>query len=290
MLLLLPKFKDFKIPQKGFSLVELLIVLAILSVLFVVFLARFTTFGQQVDMESASQRIVSAFQLARNQTLASEEESVYGVHFETNKYVLFKGNDYATSTDKKEYDLDKTEIYEINLLPSGTTDVIFTRVRGSTVNTGNIKIRLIDDTSRTRTVIINSLGQASLEEAVSPTDSRLTDTRHVHLDFGWSMQSSVNMRLTFTDPGFPDTVEIIAIQDFVAGSIFSWEGEVDVNGEDQELKIHSHALDPNTLLSVHRDRRYNNKALEIKVDGTTVVTYDASGSVTAGAINQIFIQ
>jgi len=278
-------------PPQGFTLIELLIVTALLSVLFVVALARFTTFGSQLDLNTASQQTLSILQLARNQTLASEDQDTYGVHFETNRYVLFKGVDFASATETKEYDLSKVEIYEINLTPVGSSDVLFARIRGGTINTGNIKIRLIDDPGRTETILINSLGQVSLQESVSPTGARVIDTRHLHLDFGWSMQSSSTMRLVFSDPGNPDIIEDIDIPTYTSAGKFEWEGTVVVYGDEQILRIHTHTLDPSdTILSVHRDRRNNDKALEIRVDGTTIVTFDASGNATPGSINLLTVQ
>ena len=291
MLDILPERRSPKFYSQGFTLIELLIVIAIVSLLVVITLARFTTFGRQVDIDIASQQLISALQLARNQTVASEDETVYGVHFEANKYVLFKGSDYSTSTDTKEFNLDKVELYEINLLPAGSPNVVFTRIRGGTQNTGNIRVRLIAEPSRTKNIVINSLGQVSLEEAVSPTGTRISDTRHTHLDFGWSMQSSITMSLIFSDPGNPDVIQNINISGYIAGGKFDWEGTVGVYGEDQTLRIHSHLLNvSNTILSVHRDRRYNTKALEIRVDGVTVATYDASGNAAAGSINLLTVQ
>ena len=100
---ILSKKLNSNLHPQGFTLIELLIVISLLSVLFVVALARFTTFGSQLDLDTASQQTLSILQLARNQTLASEDQDTYGVHFETNRYVLFKGSDFATATETKTY-------------------------------------------------------------------------------------------------------------------------------------------------------------------------------------------
>lgn len=275
---------DLSIPKvsksfrRGFTLIEILIATGILAILLVISLARFGTFGQQVQLNTSSQQIISVLELARNQTVGSEDGTQYGVHFDitNNQYVLFKGNDFATSTDTREYDLDKVEIYVVNLVPVGSNDVVFERIRGDTTNPGDVRIRLIDDTSKTETILINSLGQVSLLESVVPTGTRIVDTRHIHLDFGWTMQGFTTMSLIFSDP---DVTQDIDIPSFTNAGKFKWEGTVDVNG-DQVLRIHTHTLTPNTILSVHRDRRFNDKALQIQIDGTIVVTYDAAGNAT----------
>jgi len=281
-----------KLIGQGFTLIELLIVTAISMILLIIVLARFGAFGGQVDLNTASQRILSTLQRARNQTLASENETVYGVHFEAARYVLFQGATYdPLDTDNVDYDLDTTEIYSINLAGGTGRDVVFDRVRGTTANNGSVSVRLLADNSKTQTILVSLQGQVSLQETVTPTGTRVSDTRHIHLVFGWSMQSSTTMRLIFSVPGNPDVIENIPIQNYIGGGKFDWEGEVGVSGDDQELKIHSHVLDAsNTTLSVHRDRRKNDKALEIQIDGTTIVTYDAAGVATPGFINQLIIQ
>lgn len=266
--------------RRGFTLIEILVATGILAVLLVISLARFGTFGQQVQLNTSSQQIISVLELARNQTVGSEDGTQYGVHFDitNNQYVLFTGDDFAASTETREYDLDKVEIYAVNLVPGGSNDVVFERIRGDTTNPGDVRIRLIDDTSKTETILINSLGQVSLLESVVPIGTRIVDTRHIHLDFGWDMSAFTTMTLTFSDPPSSDVIHDIDIPSFTSPGKFKWEGTVDVNGSEQILRIHSHALSPNTILSVHRDRRFNDKALQIQVDGTLVVTYDAAGN------------
>lgn len=282
----LPKLTTNK-NRNGFTLIELLIVVAIMAVLLVIGLARFGTFGQQVSLDTGTQKIISTLQRARNQTLGSEEESQWGVHFETGKYVLFKGTTYdPTSSDNKEYDLSAIEISAINI--TGGDDVVFNRIRGTTTNDGSLVVRLVADTSKTKTIVINSLGQVSLQEAATPTGTCITDTRHLHLDLGWSIQGYNTMRLIFSDPPGSNVIEDIDISDHISGGKFNWKGTVDVSGDAQKLRIHSHFLDAiNTVLSVMRDRRYNDKALEIQVDGTTIVSYDETGTATAGYIDQM---
>lgn len=280
-----------KNPKKGFTLIELLVVLAILSFLVFIALARFGVFGRQVSLDTASQQIISTLQLARNQTLASEDETVYGVHFETDRYVLFKGVVYDPSDiNNKETVLTSTEIYEINLKPVLGVDanVIFVRVRGTTANTGYIKIKVVEEPSRTKTVLINSLGQASIEEEVNPSETRWTDTRHLHfgtpLDPCPSIQNSTTLSLIFSGTS-PVTNNITMATYFDAGKTeFNWEGKTTVDGSDQKIKVHTHFLDASSsILSIHRDRRYNNKALEIKIDSVSVVSYEAGGNAVIGA-------
>lgn len=308
MVLSLPTSKASNSPEKarlpapgseafggqGFTLIELLVASAIIAILLLVALASYRIFTRQVDLETTSQRILSTLQVARNQTLASEDESVYSVHFETSKYVLFKGSTYDSSDpDNKDYDLGSSEIYEINL--AGGDDVVFDRIRGSTANSGNIKLRLIADTSRSHTILINSLGQVSLEEQVTPTDTRISDHRHLHFDLGWSIQSSDTLRVDFFSDGVVEDIPMAAFFN-VGQTEFDWEGTIDVSGSEQTLRVHTHLLNvTDTTLSVHRDRQKNDKAVRIIFIDTDpspdvsrdVVSYTASGEATVGSFGGV---
>ena len=70
----------------------------------------------------------------------------------------------------------------------------------------------------------------------------------------------------------------------MVSSQFYWEGEVNVNGQNQKIKIHTHRLnDPDTLFSVHRDMRFNDKALKISISGDpsgNLIEYSADGLTT----------
>ncbi|OGY25276.1 MAG: hypothetical protein A2Z11_02835, partial [Candidatus Woykebacteria bacterium RBG_16_43_9] len=260
-----------KLNRQGFTLIELLIVTAIIAILLVIVLSRIGSFGSQTDLNTTAQRIISTLETARNQTLASEDAvglgSVYGVHFETTKYVLFKGATYnPLDANNKENDLSTTQFSAINVLPVGGSDVVFDRVRGTTSNSGSVTLQLVADASKTKTIVVNTLGQTSLQETTTTPTSRVVDTRHIHLDFGWSMQSSSTMRLIFSDPPGPNVTKDINIPTYTTAGKFEWEDSIDVNGSSQKLRIHTHLLDSsNTILSVHRDRRNNDKALEIQV-------------------------
>jgi prepilin-type N-terminal cleavage/methylation domain-containing protein len=274
-----------KKPQKGFTLIELLVVVAIMVIVLVVILARFTLFGKQTNLDGTAQQIISILQMARSQTVASLDESVYGVHFETNKYVLFKGATYnPASTDNKEYTLNSSEIYEINL-SGGGGEVVFDRIKGSTSESGNVKIRLTTDNSKTKTIVVTSMGASGLENVPSPTDTLIFDSRHLCFDLGWSIQGSSTLNLIFSDPPNPDVVKNVATAAYFnpGKTEFNWSGTVTVNGSDQVIKVHTHLLNTtNTILSVHRDRRYNNKAVQILFNTSDIVSYTADGVATVG--------
>ena len=117
------------------------------------------------------------------------------------------------------------------------------------------------------------------------------DSRHIDLELedasrvGWSMQGASTLTFLFSDPPDPDVTENISMANYfnTEGTEFDWKGSVDVNGDTETLRVHSHYIDANdTTLSIHRDRGINGKAVDISIDGRTIVSYEAAGSVSSG--------
>ena len=280
--------KPVKAKPSGFTIIELVVVVAILGIFVLIASQTLGLFTQQVNLNTTSQQIVSTLQLARNKTLAAEDESQYGVHFELLKYTLFKGSPYvSTDPDNVEYDLSTTEIYEINL--TGGDEIIFDRIRGTTANSGNIKVWLLEDNSRTETILVNSSGSISLLESVNPscpgmTCPRIVDARHLHFNLGWSILGASDLIFVFPDDSsYTETIPMAGF--FNAGfTEFDWEGKITVNGSDQIFRVHTHPpLNVFvTTLSIHRDGQKNDKAVNISIDSNEIVSYNAVGDATRG--------
>jgi len=281
------------IKQNSFSLIEILIVVGILLLLGAIAYPAFNVFRNQMALSNSSEEIVNTLRLVQNKTLASEESSQYGVYFDTSssphQYTFFKGSDYASrdvSYDVVHEIADIVEIYEIDL-EGGGNEVVFEKVTGSTYQSGKVSVRLSGDPSRARTIGIRSTGQISIGTEVPPSDTiRTNDSRHVHFDYSRDINTATESIVLNFEGGVTETIAINI--NLIGGQLF-WEGDVDVNGEIQRIKIHTHRLNsPDTRFCVHRDRRYNTKALTIDIDDSpdfdpgTLVEYSADGIITDG--------
>lgn len=144
---------------------EILIVVAILSLLAVVVISGFISLRKQTALDSAGENIMSVLNEARSKTLASKDDSEYGVHFETDRIVLFKGDVFsAADPDNKEFVvLSSVEISNIDL-NGGGSDLVFERLTGKTDNNGTTTLRLKSDFSKTKDIVISSTGIVSSQE------------------------------------------------------------------------------------------------------------------------------
>jgi prepilin-type N-terminal cleavage/methylation domain-containing protein len=272
--------------QKGFTLIEFLIAITVIVLLIGISLISYRFFEKGTELENTAQNILATLKLAQTKTLSSEEASQYGVRFENNKYILFKGETYLEgAVDNKVYQLPiRLEIYNIDLF-GGASSTVFQRISGMTDQSGTIDLRITSQPTRSKTISIQSSGQIDLEAGLDEccTTNRLTDSRHLHLDLGWSIQSSVILTLYFPDT--PEKTVDINMADYFNPdkTEFDWAEVIDVNGQNQELRIHTHFLDEfNTILCLHRARDKNNKPLQVLIDAKDIISYTAEGEISIG--------
>lgn len=279
----------------GFTLIELLTIVAVLIILTLVAVLSLRSFQKESDLTNTTEEIINILRFAQNKTLASEGASQWGVYFSTSttphQYTLFKGESYAlrdTSADETYKLPEQIEIYGVDLAEEGQ-EVIFNRVVGTTNQSGAVFLRLKTDISKTRQVVIKSSGKITSAQETAPGDEdRIKDSRHVHFDYSRQIPiSTETLKLIFTYNASSITQNVVIANNLRNGQIY-WEGGVNVDGEIQQIKIHTHALNHlelNTQFCVHRDRRYNTKALKIEIDGDGsgyLIQYTADGQTAQG--------
>ena len=289
---------------KSFTLIELLVIIGTMIILMALATPAFRIFQKESDLNDSAEEIINILRLAQNKTLASEGASQWGIYFDDtttpHQYTLFKGNNYAArdSNFDEVHKLPKTiEIYEINL---GGKEVVFNRVSGETNQSGNIKIRLISDISKTKIIYVENSGQIGLTSPTTPSDtSRVKDSRHLHFDLGWSIQNATYLKFQFLSPE-PDQIEIINMANYFNAdkTEFDWDNEGNpflVNGVNQVFRVHTHSLNPfNTLLCIHRDRNGGKNTEEVIiyiVDGgidKDIVHYLADANDTSQKGSYVF--
>ena len=186
--------------------------------------------------------------------------------------------------------LQVSDTVEFSLLNLGGGDeIVFDRLEGTTSQPGDITIRLKSSPSQTQVVYIDALGVVETTSAAAPSDSaRVKDSRHVHVDYiGRDINiATETMSIDFSPSA---TIETIIITDYMSGGQFVWEGIIDVDGEMQELRIHTHKLNDvgfTTQFSIHRSGKVNTKPFAITLSGDLVgddiIQYTATGITTQG--------
>lgn len=145
----------------GFTLVELLIVVALVGILSAGVAVSFWNVNKTKALDTEAQSLVGLLNRARAQTLSAKDGFAYGVHFETSKAVLFRAPAYiSTST----FNINKPLPREVNItaiaLTGGGSETLFKKLTGQTDQSGTITLALVSNASASTTVVIGATGIA----------------------------------------------------------------------------------------------------------------------------------
>lgn len=145
--------------MRGYTILELLIVIAILTTLATLVFLSFGPFRQTTQLSAAVEDAVSLLVEARSKTLSSDGGSQYGVHFEIGKVVFFVGTTYVSGNPQNKEILLPGDI-EISaiLLSGGGVNVVFKRLTGATDQDGSITMRSKSNTNRTKIIRVEKTG------------------------------------------------------------------------------------------------------------------------------------
>lgn len=121
----------------GFSLLEVLLTIAVLSILMSVSFGLYSNFSQGIELESAAKTIISDLKNARAKSMAGEDGLKWGVHFVNN----VGSNYYEFFETPTNYLSPSSTIRETTYLPgiivfsvpptASSTDIIFNKIYGT---------------------------------------------------------------------------------------------------------------------------------------------------------------
>ncbi len=140
--------------NKGFTLIEIVIVIAILAVIFSFGLFISFDFYKSYSFGSEKNVIVSILQKARNQSLNNINQLPHGVHFEASPsltYTIFEGASFSSSSPNN---IPIGASYNVTIadLPF---DVIFAQLSATSTN----RIITVTSNGKSYDITINSEGR-----------------------------------------------------------------------------------------------------------------------------------
>jgi prepilin-type N-terminal cleavage/methylation domain-containing protein len=152
-------------PQSGFTLIELIIVIAIGAILSTVGFLSFSSYKNKKDIEFSLNEVSSVVKEIRDRSITQEDGKAWGVRFNSSStavdsYEIFYGSSYSTSSVEDSWGFRRpVEFSE----PSGgrTVDLTFEAITGKIDNKKIISIVHKNNAGRVGDIVINTLGKAT---------------------------------------------------------------------------------------------------------------------------------
>lgn len=149
--------------KKGMTIVEVLIVIVVLGAIFLIVAPQFSKIRENQVIKSGVEDLVSSLDQAHGDTLSSLNSSEYGVHFQSDKVIIFKGKIFSSEApdNKTTYIVSPASITNVtfNGVSSTSGDVYFSRLSGAPSVTGTITI---STDSYSKIITISATGVASV--------------------------------------------------------------------------------------------------------------------------------
>ena len=138
--------------QAGFTLMELLLSIAIIGILAGISAPFYQSFVQRNDLDIATQQLVSSLRRAQSYARVGDSDSAWSVEITGGNVILFKGVTYGT----RDANYDEANALPGSITPSGLSEIQFAKFTSTPNTTG--AITLTSSTSDVRTVTVNAQG------------------------------------------------------------------------------------------------------------------------------------
>lgn len=150
---------------KGFTFIEIAVVIAVVSVLFALVSVNLLSVRGKADLTTAASLLASDIQgqQTKSMTGASEgaaEADIFGIFFNTDSYTLFKGSEYSESSENN-FIVTLPDEIEISSILVPQSQLIFAKGDGALLNAVNQTYTLTlhnSNTNEEQTITINKYG------------------------------------------------------------------------------------------------------------------------------------
>lgn len=153
--------------KKGYTLVETLVVVAIVVVLAIVSMASFVTRRNQSQLSSTAATMAGLLREAQSRSVSQASSTSWGVHFEnsvgTSPFFSLFSSPYVSSSQVGHYPLPAGVGYVASSIGSGSSaEVTFAQISGAASGSSSIAIYLMQSSPLiSSTITISPAGSVS---------------------------------------------------------------------------------------------------------------------------------
>jgi prepilin-type N-terminal cleavage/methylation domain-containing protein len=151
--------------KKGFTMIELLMVIAIIGIISLLSVPKLSDFKKEQSLKNTTGDIMALLNKAKSDSLSSLNSNNYSIHFESDRMIYFVGDTYSSSDSSNEVIYFEPQVSipstgGINL-NGGGDNVIFSKLAGNVIGYGTIVIQITSDPTRQKIVTIEKTGAIS---------------------------------------------------------------------------------------------------------------------------------
>lgn len=143
--------------KSGLTLLEIIIALAIVSIVAYIGTTAFSTFNRKEVLEKSSLKVAALLDEARSLSTTGRSDSQYGVHFTSSTVELFKGSTYSSTAVVDQVNIPGLLAHS-TVLADGGSDIVFTKLDGGASTFGTTTLSLISNSLVSKTIIIYKTG------------------------------------------------------------------------------------------------------------------------------------
>jgi prepilin-type N-terminal cleavage/methylation domain-containing protein len=145
--------------NRGFTVVELLVVIVILAIISTVSWVALANYRENQTLLSTTEVIVSSLSEARSQSVSAVNDEVHGVHFTSNSLTLFEGSQYSPSNPKNSVTVFNSSVsVSTSGLTSSSSDIVFEKITGRGSASGQIVVFSVASSTKNFVIVVEPIG------------------------------------------------------------------------------------------------------------------------------------
>lgn len=158
------KAKPYRVLACGFTLIELLVYFSITVLLVSIGWGGLSNYRDTQALTSSTETILSALSEARTKTISSENNSQFGVYFESGRAVIFPGTVFSEPNSVNlEFKIERAVLISTTSLALSPNSVVFKKITGGTDNYGTIVLSLKSNSGKTKTISVSKTGSVAVQ-------------------------------------------------------------------------------------------------------------------------------